>query len=441
MYHFFTYPLERLSPNLIVFFLIVQDQFLTSCQGFQIEPIHVINVQDLSRDSLEDFDNYYLNRKPIILSGTTVCPVGLDFHHIRQYCVDANIPGNYIHRKSQSENKWAGLKPGDRYDHVNFYDWVDAVMKRKRNYDRHDGPEFLFDAPMAELCPELMRDVMIPGHLMGVFASQYKYRNTNPVKQEKNQADMEHIPIGDICTDMPFYNMYLAQESFQTDLHIDAGHSSFVASMCVGKKRWRVMTNHDFAVSFEHIGADGGKLVNGTLVLGSLPSPFNTWDDDADDFILNSLNVTIYEGILEPGQLLYIPAGAPHAATTLNNSIMLASNDHSLQNLREAVEYCNIVNDDHVACHGFRVKLRSMESGLEGMSLKRVDMSLPESTGCEKTYDLLANVKLDNVVSVTPDNFRQLIEDGPLVILKSQKNCGSCLFLLNAWNSVSAYKK
>ena len=123
---------------------------------------------------------------------------------------------------------------------------------------------------MAEICPEMMSDVMIPGHFVSVFANQNKYRKTKSVSSSspteklrgnsihnditkmtseslrENQELDDELSIDDVCTDLPFYNMYLAEDSFQTDLHIDAHHSSFMASMCVGRKLWRVMTNQDF---------------------------------------------------------------------------------------------------------------------------------------------------------------------------------------------------
>lgn len=269
---------------------------------------------------------------------------------------------------------------------------------------------------------------------MGIFASQYKYRksttsiSSSPPERlrginvhtdtadnafellgENNFLD-DAVSIDEICTDLPFYNMYLAEDSFQTDLHIDAGHSSFMASMCVGKKLWRVMTNQDFAAVYEALGGIDGKLINETLVLGSFPSPFNTWHDDNEDFILKSLDVTVYEGILEPGQIIYIPAGAPHAATTLDKSLMVASNDHTLQNLREAVEYCDTLEDAHIACPGFRQKLNSMEKSLHLLKdMEKIETSLPVGTGCEKTFGLLKNISVEGILNVTSDNFGTLI--------------------------------
>ena len=410
------------------------------------EPLPKVHVNELS---ISDFETNYLNKKPIILTGTTACPTKLDFSNIHDYC-RGEIPGSYINKKSTQESKWAGLEEGDKRKSVNFNEWVDDMGSGK------EEPEFLFDVPMAELCPTLMSEVMIPGHFVGIFASQYKYRksqssaeqlrgNANVKAESSIQADAaaaaanESVGISNLCYNLPFYNMYLAEDSFQTDLHIDAGHTAFMASMCVGRKRWRVMTNSDYASVYETIGIDG-QLVNETLVLGSLHSPFNTWNDDADDFVLKSLNVTVYEGILEPGQILYIPAGAPHAATTLDKSLMVASNDHTLQNLREAVGYCDIVDDNHVACHDFRIKLDTMEraSNLHLMKdVKRETMSLPKSTGCESTYELLRESSDEGLLMITPQNFRTLVEEGPVVIIKSQKNCGSCLYLLNHWESIT----
>ena len=117
---------------------------------------------------------------------------------------------------------------------------------------------------------------------------------------------------------------------------------------------------------------------------------------------------------------------------------MVASNDHTHQNLREAVEYCDMVEDGNIACHDFRQKLYYMEKSLHLKKvIRRIKTSLPVSTGCETTFDLLRTVNDGGALKITPDNFRSLIEEGPLVVLKSQNNCGTCLYLLNLWDSIT----
>ena len=61
--------------------------------------------------------------------------------------------------------------------------------------------------------------------------------------------------------------------------------------------------------------------------------------------------------MLAPGEMLYIPSGALHAAETLDHSMMLASNDGTFQSMYELAEVCAQVfrvdeddNSDLIRC-------------------------------------------------------------------------------------------
>ena len=499
--------------------------------SFQFEEITKVHMNDLSTS---DFETKYLNQKPIILTGTTACPNRLNFENIHDYCKGKNrIPGNYIHTKmsfvdrketNKNENIWAGLKEGNKSQHIPFLTWVKS-MKEDEEMDK--DPEFAFDLPMAELCPALMSQVYIPKHFVGIFANQYTHRYERYLAKKNSQRrkhkngpktteqlrgnsideideiNLDHhnrsmndkldddIDMNEICANLPFYNMYLADKFFQTDLHIDAFHSAFIASMCVGRKKWRIMTNVDYAKVYSIIGDyrkpsdmehSNGRLINNeTYVLGSIFSPFYTWDDNTTNTkktnrfrsfqYLKHQNVTIYEGVLNPGEILYIPAGAPHAALTLDKSIMVASNDHTFQNLIDAVTFCDQVNNNHVTCPGFRHKLHSMYFSQDEdthssststatetsyLSLKKQYnyykkkqkhtlitpnqsmISLPVSTGCESTYELLKTYDTSPILWITPQNLESiLLKEKSIIILKSQKNCGFCLYLLHKWETIT----
>ena len=47
--------------------------------------------------------------------------------------------------------------------------------------------------------------------------------------------------------------------------------------------------------------------------MSSVISPIDTWSPNG---LLESLDVDIFEAVLEPNEILYIPKGLPHAAKT-----------------------------------------------------------------------------------------------------------------------------
>lgn len=429
--------------------------------AYNLQPLPKIHISNLSTKA---FEETFLNKQPLILVGSTICPTDMDFMTIHEHC-HGQIPSNYVHRKrNDTESVWAGLQAGDKTQMIDFTEWADH-MSAYDNEKKNESPEFLFDVPMVEICPSFYGKISIPAHFIGKFASQFKHRKTNKrkskssrmkqsdglrktkesenSKDQNNNIDSQKI-LNELCTNLPFFNIYMAEKSFQTDLHIDAGHTSFMASMCVGRKQWRVMTNQDYAKSYNGIGLEGVPLGD-KHIMGTIRSPFNTWinnENDENKNDLQDINGTIYEGILNPGELLYIPAGFPHAATTLDNSIMIASNDHSLDNLQEGIAFCDHVDNDHVACPGLRQKFKAFtdhkdDDDVVQATMKHQPMSLPQSTGCEKTYQLLLDVnKQNSFVEILPTNFHLYIQKRPLIIMKSQKNCGYCLYLLKHWDRI-----
>ncbi len=409
--------------------------------------VHCVNIAELPKVNIHDisvdeFQSVYLDKFPIILTGVTTCPSNLDFTNIHHHC-SGSIPGNYVNTKKSNSTSWAGLVEGDNQNMIDFREWVDNMGHNA------EEPQFLFDIPMAEICPALLEKITIPSHFVGIFSSQFQCFQS---KQNKHATEQEgDITMDDICPQLPFYNIYLAEEKFQTELHIDSTHSSFIASMCVGRKIWRIMTNQDYIKVYQQIGEGGRAVYNSdeqTWVMGSIKRPFHIWGNadtntpSKQDSSIENLDVTIYQGILEPNEILYIPAGTPHAATTLDQSLMVASNDHTVQNLKDGIQFCDLLQNDHITCSGFQSKMKNVLKNYDAyyhdiFRTNKLDkISLPKSTGCEKSYSLLSEVNWRNnpqITQITPQNFRSLVEHKPIILFKTQNNCGYCLYALKYW--------
>jgi hypothetical protein len=459
--------------------IIITSTCQCQCQALRIEPLPKVHVDQLS---LDDFDSMYLNQnKPIIIRGSTACPADLTLSTIARHCQGSvGIPGNYVHTMfttttnnkeaqqnttsttthSHSHSHWAGLKAGPSDDLVQLDAFVQSMGRSSE-----DELRFMFDIPIMELCPRLSRAVRLPPPLLNIFASHFQYRHLQYEQQQhninnnNNGEDAGTNSSKGICTRLPFFNMYLAEAGFATDLHIDSLHTAFVASMCQGRKRWRVMTPHDFSTVYDQIGVDG-LLVNTMIrVMSSIVSPIDTWspsDDGTSSSLLASLNVTIYEGVLEPGETLYIPPGAPHAATTLDQSLMVASNDRTMKSFREALGFCDMLlmqgeEEEETkrsfasTCRDFQRLYPLLERNqalYSHMVDRRKETTLANATGCESTFDLLPSMvdddegeqpQLAKTVVFEASNIRQELQKGPWIVMKRQNTAGWCLYLLKHW--------
>ena len=324
----------------IIYIITLAIQFIPcQQQTLNIVPLPKYDVNELS---LHEFDTIYNDKLPVIIRGSTACPMNLDFTNIHDHCKGGEVPLSFVHTKyqttseSNNETYWAGLVSGDNEQTIDFGTFVDSMGTS------NSEPRFMFDLPMAHFCPSLPSRIHIPPHFVNIFTSQFLWRHLSDVKSKVD--DNNSTEWRKYCPRLPFFNMYLAEGGFETDLHIDAMHSAFLASMCVGRKIWRVMSIDNFDRVYEHIGEGGMRGVNGTWVMSSVISPIDTWSPNG---LLESLDVDIFEAVLEPNEILYIPKGLPHAAKTLDDSLMVASNDMTLASLQELIDFCNKSTDHY----------------------------------------------------------------------------------------------
>ena len=231
---------------------------------------------------------------------------------------------------------------------VSIAEFVDSMRERRKQQSSPNyRPRFLFDVSVFSQCPRIMRNgsaVRLPGHVSTSFMQQW----SDPWDQ---------------CA-FPHFNLFLAEAGFKTELHTDSQHFSFTASMCTGRKRWRIIENSAYMqhqeqlglgspVSGSRVGRGGVKLSGGAagggndaLLLADVvawqPLGANgTWN--LTSILVTSPTLRVFEGILAPGEMLYIPGGAPHAAKTLENSLMFASNDGTTTSMKLLKRACRVI--------------------------------------------------------------------------------------------------
>lgn len=378
--------------------------------AFEIVPIPRFDVNELS---VEEFDKRFLSKEPVILTGVSTCPSGISFNESKKYCW-GKIGKKVRMKISPNESEWAGLKQADVDSEMQIGEFIDRMGS-------FSNPHFAFDVQLPSFCPAFVSKVHLPAHFATVFEAHWRERHMWSLDYRK-------------CVDMPFYNSYLADAGFETDMHIDNGHTSFTASMCEGQKRWRIFTAQNmsaFKADFSKEAKSENKTFNesessarGVFPKMSLHSPFDTWSTESP---MNSkTGLVVFEGVLSPGETIYIPGGAPHAAITLSKSWMVASNDQTLEEVKDILEVCQqLRNHSEYSgwCEGQEGRFNKLLENykLYKHTVSRVPMSFLEAHDCRGVdVDRVTNSheNAGQLTLVTPDNLYELLADGPLMLVK-----------------------
>jgi len=277
-------------------------------------------LKDLPRRRVSEIEpgeaERLLDAGPLILEGATICPGNVTLKTLEAHCSAA-------HRVQYSVfggHDWAGLREvDDSTESVTIAQFVQQMEARASAASQKRDPRYLFSVSPFDVCPGLMDAVRLPAEMSSAFVGQWAYRGTC------------HLPL---------YRLFLSEQGFRTNLHVDAGHATFVASMCQGRKRWRVLSSSEYTDHRKVLGrsrTQPGVKFNNALMFADLPRPFQTWGPKSR---LENANVSVFEGILEPGEILIIPKGAPHAAEALDDSFMVAMNDLTFKGAEDIHDAC-----------------------------------------------------------------------------------------------------
>jgi len=134
----------------------------------------------------------------------------------------------------------------------------------------------------------------------------------------------------------------------QTALHIDKNYLPFWLAQYHGRKQVRILLANDTAMN-------------------------DYFDEAALNFELDVFNpkepewaqATVYETVLEPGQVLYIPYGAPHGARNLEDSIAISGNYLDKNTLPLHHNFCetNVDAKDTPKCDASSLRLYDAHPG------------------------------------------------------------------------------
>eukprot|EP01102_Stenamoeba_stenopodia_P002978 TRINITY_DN12912_c0_g1_i1.p1 TRINITY_DN12912_c0_g1~~TRINITY_DN12912_c0_g1_i1.p1 ORF type:complete len:515 (+),score=96.13 TRINITY_DN12912_c0_g1_i1:325-1869(+) len=224
------------------------------------------------------FDNYALKKKPVIITGyqDRVLKTQWNREYFYNKCKNETVSLQYFDPKSTA---WANLRDGRD---MPLGDWLDLPKDKINN-------TMVFDWPLPANCPDTMDDFTMPKY----FADDY----------------IQHTQFSGLKNSWP--SLFIAHAGTRSGLHIDAYGSNFWMLMIEGHKQWRFFDPSESPLLYPNFASN------------------NFYPDvyfpDYAKYPLLALT-SAYDCVLEPGDLLFVPAGTPHQVRNLDDTIAISGN-------------------------------------------------------------------------------------------------------------------
>jgi len=247
----------------------------------------VIQVERVTNLSFEGFyKNHVQPRVPVILRGGAAPPWDLD--HVVKVCGHQKMA---VKKQSSSSSAWAKL------DHVPAPGGTDTVagFVRMMRAGLANGT-YLFDWGLPKYCQALMKDFIVPKY----FAQDFL----------KRVPSMEGGVMDRYWAQWPA--LFIGPQGSGSGLHIDAIDSHFYMILLQGRKKWAIFPpNATAALSPNHL--------SNHLAADALRP-------DAHERYPLLRHVLRYECILEPGEIIFVPASSAHQVENLEDSLAVSGN-------------------------------------------------------------------------------------------------------------------
>jgi len=243
--------------------------------------LDVPHMDGTSPDAIRIFFDQYFNKQPVVIEGVLQSWPAMQWSpsSLAERCPQARLP---VYQYDLASTDWAALKDAGE-PLLSEY-----LSQFGRAADNRSG-ELLYGLEMAmrNNCPELLEDIRIPAFFVDDML----------VKHYKNVA---------------WPTLIAGPRGTRSGLHRDTHDLPFWMALFVGKKRWRIFTPEDPGVE-PYFRSDRNGF------------SFDAFTPDFSAFPELG-KVKVYEHLLQAGQLLYIPSGAPHAAYNEEDTIAISGN-------------------------------------------------------------------------------------------------------------------
>mmetsp|Transcript_74880 Transcript_74880/g.242031 ORF Transcript_74880/g.242031 Transcript_74880/m.242031 type:complete len:468 (+) Transcript_74880:86-1489(+) len=294
-------------------------------------PLDIVDGATIS--PLEVFDRFIQPGQPCVIRNAGVAPAWTP-ELLMERLGSRRVPLRRCESKdsvSWAQLEFAGAAPFDDFAR-------EHVLNRKGTGVASSEPQ-LFDFSIWQHCADaLADDVVMPKWF--------------PVDLYTQASAVVHPVTGSASP-----TVFLAAEGTFSGLHVDFLHTHFWMTLCHGHKRWRVVPRDDLALLYPRYLCD-------------LNPCFPTGLDEAERAAVAAYNempalglAAVHEVILGPGDIVFVPAGAPHKVENLETTVAISANFVDRSNVARSLaeaELLGLVSEDPVhiaAC------FRGAESG------------------------------------------------------------------------------
>jgi len=217
----------------------------------------------------------------------------LDF--ISKHCGSEEVKLKHF---DQNHKSWGNLYKDK--EATNVGDFIEQVKKGTA------GNSYLFDWGIAAHCPSMLKTYTVPKY----FATDFFQRVPDEMWQD---GGYKHS----------WPSLFIGTGDTRSGLHIDAVQSHFWMGMISGRKRWGVVTADHVPYLYPTVDA-------ATFDIEDI------FDVDVTKWPLVS-KATIWETILGPGDLIFVPGGAAHQIRNLDTIISISMNFVDEENFDRSV--------------------------------------------------------------------------------------------------------
>lgn len=259
----------------------------------QIPRVHVSNF------SYADYLKHAESSTPVIIQGLSQVArspgVPLwSLRYLNDTCGDATaILKHPVSRSGSDHAMWAGIKPVATTSLRRFLD--DISLPEPRNWPTGYSDLYLHDASIPTFCPALLESFAVPRYFtddrMQALPPRFKQRDYWP-------------------------SLFIGDESTASALHSDWSFTAAWMGLIQGRKHWAIAKPTATAALYEDVSSSSAPAAgrfNASLLgqrkLVDLLRPGE-----------------VYDGILEAGEVIFIPADCPHQVRNLEKTVAVAVN-------------------------------------------------------------------------------------------------------------------
>ncbi|XP_052263433.1 lysine-specific demethylase 8-like isoform X2 [Dreissena polymorpha] len=256
------------------------------------KPIEVDRVSCCKLSYVDFFHKYAVTSTPVIITGLSVTREPWTLEHIAQVAGNCKVT---LKTPVKESVKWARLEDSET---MIVREFIDRIHDKKEDAK----PLYIFDWSLPIHCPDLAKGLTIPKYFAGDF--------------------LQRTLPGSLYQDS-WPSLFVAPAGVVSDLHVDTFGSNFWMALFQGRKRWTFFPKSDTSLLYPVFSTPWGCDPNFSIDLSS---------PDMKQFPLLAQTSPI-QCVLEPGEVLFVPAGCPHRVENLETSVAISGNYVDLSNI------------------------------------------------------------------------------------------------------------